>query len=400
MEKRWLKRGVALVVALVLGIQPTLVYAAKTPTNTAIATAQAQAQAARKKLDAMSDDVESASEDYFAAKEKTAATTEQIKQTNELLAQAEAELDASQGQLSERSAAVYRNGEYSLLEILVGADSFQDLVTRLDLMRLVAKSDADLVRDIRDARAKIENTKKDLIAQQAQEKKQEAAELKEYEKVKGLVDAQKAYLSSLDNKVFGLINQERKRLEEVARKKAAAEAAAAAAAAKRREAEKKQQSKPGNTGGGSGGTGGSTGGGSTATPSRPSDESNLGGSHPEVVTEARKYIGVTPYVWGGTTPSGFDCSGLTMYCYKQATGMNISRTSRSQFTVGDFIPRDRKDLLKPGDLVFFGTNADDSKIHHVGIYSGNGMMIHSPQTGQKVKESTAFRSDYVGAVRP
>jgi cell wall-associated NlpC family hydrolase len=287
---------------------------------------------------------------------------------------------------------------------------FQDLVTRLDLMQLLAQNDASLVREVRGARAQIEQTKQTLELQRAAEKQSEAKELKEYKKVQKHLAEQKSYLSSLNGKVARLVAEERARREEQERRQAEEEARRIKEEQERRQAQAAQESSESKNGSSKDGSSGTSGSDKkeaanaadkdkgTTEPAKPT--TSLGGAHPEVVTEARKYIGVSPYVWGGASPSGFDCSGLTQYCYRVAAGITLPRTSRSQFSAGSFIPPDRKDLLKPGDLVFFGTNANASLIHHVGIYSGNSLMIHAPQTGQKIKESYAFRSDYVGAVRP
>lgn len=110
------------------------------------------------------------------------------------------------------------------------------------------------------------------------------------------------------------------------------------------------------------------------------------------VDTVKQYLGV-PYVWGGTTPSGFDCSGLVQYVYGQI-GVNISRTTYTQVNEGRYVSRDE---LLAGDLVFFG---DSSSPHHVGMYIGDGMMIHAPQTGDVVKiASLSARSDYATARR-
>jgi cell wall-associated NlpC family hydrolase len=107
-----------------------------------------------------------------------------------------------------------------------------------------------------------------------------------------------------------------------------------------------------------------------------------------VVAVAQSCLGV-PYVYGGASTSGFDCSGLTMYCYAQV-GVALPHNAAAQQAAG--IPVKRADL-QPGDLVFSGSSA-----YHVGIYVGGGTMIHAPHTGTCVRYD-ALPSDYGGACR-
>lgn len=97
-----------------------------------------------------------------------------------------------------------------------------------------------------------------------------------------------------------------------------------------------------------------------------------------------------PYSWGAAGPNSYDCSGLTMYAWGKA-GVSLPHSSRMQYSYGRKVSRAD---LQPGDLVFAG-----SPIYHVGMYVGNGNMIHSPQTGDVVKIAPLM-SNYVGAVRP
>lgn len=97
----------------------------------------------------------------------------------------------------------------------------------------------------------------------------------------------------------------------------------------------------------------------------------------------------SPYVYGATGPSNFDCSGLTGWAYQQA-GISLPRTSKAQSVTGQAVS---KDQLQPGDLVFFY-----SPVSHVGIYIGNGQMVHAPTTGDVVKVAPMMK-DYAGARR-
>ncbi|HEY8804992.1 MAG TPA: C40 family peptidase, partial [Clostridium sp.] len=118
----------------------------------------------------------------------------------------------------------------------------------------------------------------------------------------------------------------------------------------------------------------------------PSSITSSGGatvSSNSVLAYASNFLGI-PYVWGGTSPSGFDCSGFTQYVFAHF-GINLPRVSEDQQNVGTLISRSN---LQPGDLVFFGTPA-----HHVGIYVGNGNMINAPHTGAVIRIQT-LNSDF------
>lgn len=112
-----------------------------------------------------------------------------------------------------------------------------------------------------------------------------------------------------------------------------------------------------------------------------------------VLDTAAKYLGV-PYLWGGTTPSGFDCSGFVQYVLRE-NGISITRTTYTQWDYdGVYVSRSE---LQPGDLVYFGSS---SAPHHVGMYVGNGTYIHAPRTGDVVKYSSLdSRSDFCGGKR-
>ncbi len=114
-----------------------------------------------------------------------------------------------------------------------------------------------------------------------------------------------------------------------------------------------------------------------------------------IVQTARSQLG-TPYRYGGSSPKGFDCSGLAMYVYRK-NGIDIPRTATDQFYEGRRIS---KRNIQPGDLVFFRISG--SGVSHVGIYVGRGKFIHAPKPGKKVGYAslakTYWSHRYLGAV--
>ena len=130
----------------------------------------------------------------------------------------------------------------------------------------------------------------------------------------------------------------------------------------------------------------------TETPTNTSSKSETTGA--TVVEKAKQYLGYK-YVYGGTTPSGFDCSGFTLYIYKQF-GITLNRTAAAQYSNGVAVSRDN---LQLGDLIMFGK----SGINHVGIYMGGGKIIHAANPSRGVTTDTInsgyYNTNYVGARR-
>ena len=135
--------------------------------------------------------------------------------------------------------------------------------------------------------------------------------------------------------------------------------------------------------------------GTAITPSNNAASVSISAKRQSVLNYAAQFLGV-PYVYGGSTPSGFDCSGFTSYVFKNTVG-SIPRVAQAQYDATTRVSRD--DLL-PGDLVFFGSST--SSISHVGIYVGSNQFIHAPNTGDVVKYSSltgSYATRYQGAGR-
>ena len=162
-------------------------------------------------------------------------------------------------------------------------------------------------------------------------------------------------------------------MQRAAAQQAAAQAAAAQAAAARQSSSSGDSSSAGST----------PPSGSTNVPA-PNSQAQV------AVSTAMAQLG-KPYVYAGSGPSVFDCSGLTMYAWA-AAGVSLSHNAAAQY---DSLPHVDINQLQPGDLVFFG-----SPIHHVGIFVGGGTMIEAPYTGVDVRYHSIYRPDFAGAARP
>ena len=350
--------------------------AAAEPTTPQIEAKRQQAAAAEQELDRLAQELELRTEEYEQVAAALEETRARLEGTRVELERARNDLKVAEAHLGDRAAQIYRSGGIEMVDVLLGVRDFKDFLTRVEFLRQVARGDASAVASVRDASERVA-----LAESSLESRVEEQIVLRERTRIKRaemleIVGRQKSYIASLNAEVARLIREERERQARIAAERARQ---AALRAAQLRAAS------------------------AASSSARRFEPGALGGGHPEIVQIALGFVGV-PYVWGGSSPqSGFDCSGLTQYVYGQA-GISIPRSSRSQFLVGAFVPPDRLDALRQGDLVFFGTDADPNRIHHVGIYVGDGNFIHAPQTGQDVMVSSLgdridSRGDYVGACR-
>lgn len=374
----YLRRGATVALGFTLlasVLSPRALATPAAPVTPEIEAKQAQAAAAQAELDNMNAALEVQVEEYNAITEALDQTREQIRVTRADLEQATRDLESARDSLSTRASNIYKSGGGGIIEVFLGARSFEDFIVRVELAVRINRSDATLVAEVKDARARVEASELALEQREAEQVALKAEAEDRARRIEADVAEQQEFLARLEGEVQALIAAEQERQRLLAEERARQAALAAARAASNRQ---------------------------TSTGRAAADPSSLGAGHPEAVDIALQYLGV-PYVWGGSTPSGFDCSGLTQYCYRQI-GITLPRTSQSQYQAGKHISADRLDLLVPGDLVFFGTNGDPGLVHHVGMYVGDGNYVHAPYTGASVRVDSltgriASRADYVGASR-
>jgi cell wall-associated NlpC family hydrolase len=318
-------------------------------------------------IQAMDAQMEKAVEAYNAANVRLDQIKHDLEVNQARLQTAKKNLVKARAQVSARLVALYTSDEPDTLSIIFGASSLGDLIERIDSANRIADEDARIAAEVKQYRNEVQTRQQALVKAQADQEEVVAERASQRASIESQLAERQALYSSIKDQIAQLEAAERARQARLA-----AQAKAAA---------NQQQSAP-----------------APAPAPAPSSGDSSGSSapppatHSSVVSIALQYLGV-PYVWGGASPSGFDCSGLTMYAYAKV-GVYLPHNAAMQYGMGSAVSQSQ---LAPGDLVFF------SGLSHVGMYIGGGRFVHAPHTGDVVKISSLseswYAATYVGARR-
>lgn len=344
---------------------------------------QAQADEARQKLNSMREQLGAASANYNQAVQEHDEAVSKMDECQTKIDDNNAQIDKLQDKLSKRARNMYRDGQTTFLDVILGSNSFDDFAKNWDTLTSLNEKDSEMVEQTKNLRADNEAQKQEYANQAdiAQQKVEEAdAAQKQAEE---LVQQYQNEVDSLDSQVAELLAEEeaaaQKAAEEAAAAAAQAEAASSSSGASNTSSPSGSSSDSGssNDGGGSSSGGSSSGSSSGGGSSSSSNSSSGGGSNNyggSVVAAAQSQLGV-PYVWGGTAwGSGLDCSGLTSGCWKRAAGIWIGRTTWDQIASAQWTGSVSE--AQAGDVYACGS--------HVAIATGGGGYIHAPQPGEVV----------------
>jgi len=345
---------------IVVAIAAACVAAGSATGDPSIAAKQAQAQEVLGRLQQLDASVQRAVNQYDEATGRLYQIERSLKINKEALHVARANLKKSQAALAQRLVAIYTTrDDQSTLAVLLGAQSISDLVNRIETVESVSSQDVAVMNQVISFKRQIALHERILEHARAEQTRLVRERAAAKAAITSQRDQEQRLYNSIKGEIATLIAQQRARQLALAR------------AAQTRLSE--QQTLLATQDPGFGASASTPDGIAVAPPSQ----------YTGVVGIALHYLG-TPYVWGGSSPAGFDCSGFVAYVYAQV-GVSLPHYTGAQWNMGVPVSRDQ---LEPGDLVFF------DGLGHVGIYIGGGQFVHAPHTGDVVKISSLSESWY------
>jgi peptidoglycan DL-endopeptidase CwlO len=351
--------------ALLIGLLLAGLFGASAPGAHAdrIAAKRAQAQGVLAQLQALDAKAQVANSRYQAATQTLHRVEHQLRINHQALGVARGNLGRAQRVLAKRLVAIYTTeDQQSSLAVILGSRSLDDMISRIETVNSISKQDTALIHEVVGFQRQIVHRQTLLRNERARQHRLVAARAAERNQIEGKLASERHLYNSVRYQIAQMITQQR---------------AAQLAAARSARAAQRQVAAP-----------------KVSYGTQPSSSSVPGDRYASVVGIAMRYLG-TPYVFGGASPSGFDCSGLVMYVYAQV-GVSLPHYTVAQYDYPDSASVS-KSQLEPGDLVFF------AGLGHVGIYVGGGNFIHAPHTGSVVRidnlNSGWYASEYDGAKR-
>ena len=341
-----------------------------------------QIQTANEKTAKLSNDVSNKALDIKNAEDKISASQAKIASYNQQIVKAQVEVGKRKDNLKEQLISLQKQVGNSVtgniyFDFVLNSNSLTDLVGRSLTVNKLSQASAEALQAVKDSQAKVKTL------QTEQEAKQETlvATKTQLESDKAKIESLKSDAEKSASDLQQTLEANKDKLAQLAASEDAAKAAAATAAvaatpsaSSTSTASSSAASSSVNTSTNTSTTSASSSASASQAPA--SNNSSVSVSGGSIASNAAKYIGV-PYVYGGTSPSGFDCSGLIYYAAKEA-GISLPRTSQAQSTLGSYVSVSD---LKAGDLVFWG---GVGSAYHVGIYIGGGQYLHAPAPGQNV----------------
>ena len=301
-----MRYGLALLSALILSLAVTTAGSAE-PTQ--IGSKRAEAQQVLAQINAMDAQLEKAVEAWNGANVRLDQIKHDLAVNRARLETAKKNLAKARGRVSDRLVALYTSDSPDALSIILGASSLGDLIERLDSANRIAQDDARIAAEVTRYRKEVQDRQQALVKAEADQEQVVAERAAQRASIESQLAQRQALYSSIKDQIA--------KLEAAERERQARLAAQAKAAAKKQAQQPAPEPAPAPA---------SSGASSVGTPAPPPS------SHSSVVSVALQYLGV-PYVWGGASPSGFDCSGLTMYAYAKV-GVYLPHNAAMQYGMG------------------------------------------------------------------